>query len=206
MMTSPGQPQDVLDLSIAEMQNPSQIPAEKCNPHVVDGVTVPGVCSVCANPSSCIAGDFAPIIAADEFVPGNVTLNPNGCTADARYCYVSSSFMQAPNPNPVFNSFTESDSNLQAQTFTQTHSYSVGYSTSSGLSLFGLFNLQQRDTTTFTWTDSQSVGSSSGVTNQAQITLGTSSPGCVTGVDIYEDTVYHSFVAVPSAPLPSGCH
>lgn len=204
--TVSGQPQDILDLSVADMQNPSQIPPAKCNPYVLDGVTVPGVCSICANPSSCTAGDFAPIVAADELVSGSVTLNPNGCTADARYCYVSSTYMEAPNPNPVFNSFTESDSSLQAQTFTQTHSYSVGYSTSAGLNILGLFSLQQRNTTTFTWADSQSVGSSSGITNQASITLGTSTAGCNTGIDVYEDTVYHTFVPVPSAPLPAACN
>jgi len=205
LSTVDGQPMDVLDFSVANLQNPSQIPPEKCNPHVLAGVTVPGVCNICANPSSCTAADFAPIVAADEFVSGNVTLVPNQCTSNHRYCYISSSYLDAPNPNPVSNSFTESDSNVQTQTFTDTHTYSVGFTTTEGWSVLGAFTLSLRDTTTFSWSDSQSVGSSSGTTNQAQITLSTSTPGCNSGIDIYEDTVYHTFVPVPSGPLPAGC-
>jgi hypothetical protein len=207
LTTVNGEPIDILSLSIADLQNPSQIPPSECNPYTLDGVTVPGVCSICANPSSCTAADFAPIAGADQFASGSVALVYNGCTSDNRYCYVSSTSMQPPDPNgnPVNNSFTASDSNLATQTFSQQLCHYVAYGGGGGLDLLGAFTLTQRDTTRFTWCDSQSVGSSSGTTNQAAVSLGTSTVGCFFGVDVYEDTAYHTFVPVPASTPPSAC-
>jgi hypothetical protein len=204
LSTINSEPMDVLDFSVEQLQNPSQIPVEFCNPYVIDGVTVPGVCSICADPSNCTAADFAPIVALDLLAAANSDPVPSN-NGTNRYVYVTSTILQAPDPDPVTNSFSASDTNLQSETFTQTNTYSVAYSNGRSVTLFGVFTLSFNSTTTWTWSDSQSQGSSSGTTNQAQINLTTSTPGCNSGIDIYEDTVYHTFIAVPSSPLPPAC-
>ncbi|SRR6266851_7364645 len=206
LSTPNGQPMDILDFSVADLQNPSQIPPEKCNPYILNGVTVPGVCNICADPSNCTAADFAPIVAQDLLAAPNADPIPSN-NGTNRYVFVSTTYMDAPDAggNPVYNSFTASDSNLQSQTFTQTHSYSVGFGRGGGFSLFGAFSLQIKDSTTLTWTDSQSEGTSSGTSHEAAVTLSTSTVGCNSGIDVYEDTVYHTFIPVPSSPLPAAC-
>jgi hypothetical protein len=67
-------------------------------------------------------------------------------------------------------------------------SYNVGISLSSG---FLVGSIRVADT--WTWTDSESIGSSTGKTNSMSVTLKTSTAARDENVNIYEDTVYHTY-------------
>jgi len=202
LSTVNAEPEDVIALTVAEMQNPSLISSANLNPHYAGNppVLVPGVSNICANPSACTAADFAPIIAQDLLAAPGANSTPSSNGVD-RYVYITSDYLEYG----YNNTFTQNDSIVQSQTFTQTTSYSVGYK-GSEMTTYDDFSLGQSSQTIFTWTDSQSVGTNSGTANQAQVTLKTSSPSCDWGVNIYEDTVYHTFVIVGSGQEPSGCN
>jgi len=46
---------------------------------------------------------------------------------------------------------------------------------------------------TWTWTDSESIGNSTTQGNTMTVTLKTTTAGCEENVNIYEDTLYHTF-------------
>jgi hypothetical protein len=203
LATIGGAPEDILSLTVADMENPSassDVTAE-CNPYTLEGFTVPGVCNICANPSACTAADFAPIVAQDLLAASGASPIPSD-NGTNRYVLVGSNSIM---PGTA-DTFMQTDSSVEAQTFTQTHSYSVGFTKGGQFTPVAGFNISLNSSTTFTWTDSQSVGTSSGTSNEAQITLGSSLATCFAGINIYEDTVYHTFIPVWSnGSAPSGC-
>ena len=202
-----GEQPDILACTFADFQNPTQMsPSCQCQPHTLGNATVPGVCSICANPSSCTAADFQDIVNADEMASTNLALSPtnNWCTSDNRYCYTN---VSVDLPDGSNNSFTASDSSLTTQTFSQQVCHYVGYKDGGNINILGAFSLSINDMTRFTWCDSQTTGSTNGTSNQAAVNLGSKTSGCTFGVDIYEDTVYHTFLLEPSGgTYPSACN
>lgn len=60
-------------------------------------------------------------------------------------------------------------------------------------------------TETFEYSQTQTAGVQNGKAHTATVTLGTSDVGCFEYVDIYEDTIYHTFAYALSQPAPSNC-
>ncbi|MGB9123842.1 MAG: hypothetical protein WCE73_24720, partial [Candidatus Angelobacter sp.] len=73
----------------------------------------------------------------------------------------------------------------------------VGYSRTSGFSLFGA-GLTLSTSNSFSWSNSMSTGTANGTSHSAAVTLGSSSVGCDETINIYEDTVYHTFALAPA--------
>jgi hypothetical protein len=119
--------------------------------------------------------------------------NPVPETANCRYVIVP---IATGSTTPLFEplsgsagvNYTISDSTGTAETLSASQSTSVGVSYSSGF-LFG--NLTIADT--WTYTDSESIGSSTGTANTMEVTLATSTAACDENVNIFEDTLYHTF-------------
>ena len=206
---------------MADLQNPSQIPAPDVQPqtrvdalgHTVSGL--PGLPNICANPvpscttapCGCTASDFANIVSQDLLV-GSAQTTPPSQVNGSRFVFVDSQTLTGPlctGCNQNANSFTENDGMVTSTTETTTNSYSVGYNVTSGFSLFGAgFSLETSKA--FTWTTSMSSGSSNGQNHTADVNLETSSVDCNETVNIYEDTVYHTFAfSVPVTP-PATCN
>ena len=68
-------------------------------------------------------------------------------------------------------------------------SYDVGLTIKSGF-IAGSLKQQQ----TWTWTDFQSIGLSSGEGNTMKVLLKTNTSGCLSHISIYEDKKYHTYV------------
>lgn len=85
--------------------------------------------------------------------------------------------------------YTQSDSAASSFTTTASQAYNTGISFQVGNLLS---SLKTQDT--WTWTDTEGVGTSTGGTNSMNLTLKTSTAGCSENVNIYEDTVYHTYV------------
>jgi hypothetical protein len=47
------EPVDILDVTVAELLDPNQIPLDKLQPRIIDGFTVPGISSICKNQVAC---------------------------------------------------------------------------------------------------------------------------------------------------------
>jgi hypothetical protein len=210
------EPMDIVNVNVQDLMNPAQIPLAVLLPQTQNGVSLPGLASICANPvppaqctaapCGCVASDFATILAADPLVGSGSTTQPSQVDS-TRYVLINSTTLEGPECSgcdPVKNSFTETDAESTTETSTETNSYSVGYSSSAGLDILGA-GLKIQTGNTFTWTNSMSSGETNGTSHTATITLGTSSLDCFETISIYEDTVYHTFAFAPSATPPTAC-
>jgi hypothetical protein len=181
-----------------------------------------------ADQCGCTANDFASLMAADPFLSGNPNVTPNATTATSPENYDASGTLcnsdpqasdncrfvlvpcsgtscilsgpSQPGGNHESNGFVQTDATTSTETFTTSTMESTGYTVKVGLAL----GPSVQNTTTFTFTDSQSVGAINGVSNQLQYGLNSSTPGCSQDVIVYEDTVYHTY-AMQQAPGNTSC-
>lgn len=203
------EPMDIVNINVKDLQNPSLIPLGVLQTQTRNNISgLPGLANVCANPTpscttapcGCVESDFSTILAADPLT--SITLqNTQPSQIDSnRYVLVNSQTLEGPQCDgcdPLTFSFTESDSQSVSQTLTQSSSYTVGYTRTSGFSLFGV-GLSLARSNSFTWGNSMSTGSANGTSHSAAITLGSASVGCDETINIYEDTVYHTFALAPA--------
>jgi hypothetical protein len=210
------EPMDVVNINVVDMQNPSQIPIGTLQPQTRNNVSgLPGLADICSNPvpsctsapCGCVTSDFSTILASDPMISISLQNTQPDQVDPNRYIFINSQVLQGPQCDgcdPVIVSFTESDSQSTSETLTQTSSYSVGYTRTSGFSLFGA-GLTLSNTNSFSWGNSMSRGSANGTTHTASVTLGSSSVDCNETINIYEDTVYHTFALAP-AVVSSFCN
>lgn len=198
---NPGSPQsmDTVTVSVAELKNPSLIPASVLGPqHLPDGEVLPGLSDICANPSACVASDFTAIVNSDPLVNFSPTENPtsvNG-TNNTRFVEIYSSEPLSGPPysgaDPVVNSWNATDSSQTTDTWTGGYSYTAGLTTGGGFSILG-FGLTVTNTDTLTWSYSESVGETNGRSHEMGITLESSTVACSEDVAVFEDTVFHTY-------------
>jgi hypothetical protein len=84
--------------------------------------------------------------------------------------------------------YTISDATNTTETIGGSTSWNVGISFGGGVLVASLVTKD-----TWTWTDSESTGTSAGSGNTMQVLLKTSTAACDENVNIYEDTMYHTF-------------
>ena len=211
-------PPDILNVNISGLQNPSLIPLALLEPQVPQpGVTLPGLSYICANPlppaqctqqnaCGCTAADFAPIVAQDELASvTNQATAPNSIDA-TRFIYINNVMLQGPQQagvGAVKTTYALSDSNVSSQTTSSGSTYAVGYThsftTPSDLTL-GVSTAN-----TFSFMQQQTVGTTNGTAHVGTATLGTSDVQCSEYVDVYEDTIYHTFAFALSQAAPPTC-
>lgn len=215
-------PPDIVNASVSELRNPSTIPLPILKPQQVSpSVTLPGLASICANPlpvaqctqqnaCGCVASDFADIVAQDELA--NVTTQSTALNAidPSRYVYMTDVWLEGPattGGGTVSNSFSLTDGNQSCQTYTSGTSYdagvTVGWQWTSG------FTIGVKDTHSFKIDHSASTGNCNGTSHAGMMTTGSDVAQCAQYVDVYEDTVYHTFAyalpTAPQGPYPSVC-
>jgi hypothetical protein len=210
------EPMDIVNINVVDLQNPGQIPLDVLLPQTRNNVSgLPGLASVCAHPvpqctsapCGCVPSDFAAILAANPMISVSPQNTPPAQVDPNRFVFVESQILEGPQCDgcdPFRNTFTESDAQATSQTETQTYSTSVGFTRTSGFSLFGA-GLTMANNNTFTWTNAMSTGTSNGTSHTAAVTLGSSSVNCFETINIYEDTVYHTFVFSP-AVISTACN
>jgi hypothetical protein len=215
---SDGQPEpmDIVNINAVDLQNPGLIPLDVLNPQTRNNVTgLPGLANVCVNPvpqctsapCGCTTNDFTDILATDPLISVSLqNMLPDQVDSN-RFAFVTSQVLEGPECSgcdPLRNSFTVNDSQSSSTTKGTTYSKSVGLTVQSGLSLLGS-GMTLRNTGTLTWTHTMSTGTSNGTSHAANVTLGTTDVGCFETVNIYEDTVYHTFALAPPV-ASSGCN
>ncbi len=215
---SGGVPPDFINMNVAGLKAPTSIPLSYLEPQVTTpGTTLPGLSFICANPlppsqctsqnaCGCTSADFAGIVSQDSLA--NVTdqtIAPSSIDS-ARYLYLTYQTLDGPTQSgggTVTHQYSISDSSQNGYSTSNGTSYSVGYSHKWEVtSLFSL-NITAQDT--FTYSQTQTFGTTNGQAHTANLSLGSDKVGCHESVDIYEDATYHTFAfALPQAP-PSEC-
>jgi hypothetical protein len=196
-----GQPADIIPITVAELKNPTLIPASKLASQVKtlpDGtsVTQPGL-------NVLTAADFASILSFDPFASADPSVRPS--SANTRYYDTG---LREPLEGP---DTTGSDLPARTIMLAQSTSTQIGHTTSqtysSGVSLgvpgIGSVGL----TVNQTITTSESVTSGTG--QQASATLGSTTVGCCNSnpsgqggtcqLDVFEDLLFQTYVFVPEA-------
>ena len=176
------------------------------------------------NQCGCTPADFATIMEQNPLLgynPNTYTTSPDSGTA-APLAYDSSGevacgydqpagyrkFLRARTaamssflkPGPTFRfrcsstalsqrPYQQSDSTTTSFTTTANQSYNIGLSYTAGPLVASLKNQY-----TWTWADSQGIGTSTGGTNTMSVTLNTWNANCQEEVNLYEDTLYHTYV------------
>lgn len=217
-----GQVMDAVRVSVAQLQNPSTIPLSILEPIVINGVTYPGLDSLCAHPlppaqctqanaCGCVPSDFnqpGGILSVDPII--SITGNTPPSNIDAKRYF---SLNPQPSPQPFLeygtpDTITFSDSSQQSKTQTETNGYTASYSTTFGSSVHSFpvdWTFQETITSSFSWTQTVSLNNFSGTSHSMNLTLATSTPNCAEPIDVYEDYNYHTFVAVPASTPPPAC-
>lgn len=204
--------------TVAQLQNPTALLVGQLVHQVKpDGTLVAGLLSMCAQRVAesactqaaasatgcgCTAADFSSIVQQDPFfnpgiadhsIAGINAADPNG----ERFAPVVSpaggdeTLLLASGQT---STATVTDTNTTSVTLTYkstvTDSMSIGFSLGYGSSAsFGI-----TDSDKDTLTQEESTGSSNGTTHTQQVSLATSSAGCYENLNVYEDTVFHTFV------------
>ncbi|MGB6858552.1 MAG: hypothetical protein WBE03_16905, partial [Terracidiphilus sp.] len=124
---------------------------------------------------------------------------PSG--SDCRYVIVPQAGTNVPIELPLngaqSETYTQSDSTTKSLTTTANQSYNVGFSYTAGPLVANLKNQY-----TGTWTDSEGIGTSTGGTSTMSVTLNTSTANCQENNDLYEDTIYHTYVLTSPNSCP----
>jgi hypothetical protein len=228
---NPGQPhtQDIVQVYANELADPSLISPNILQPiTLVTGETLPGLAATCKNQQyypnkcsqdpnhacGCVASDFAAILAADPVLNFSRSQSPttvNNPPSNIRYDLTNSAELlegpPTPGGNNPPNTFTASDSSQTVDTTTNGYSYSTGLSvgfTFGNVTTLG-WSLQVTNTDTFTWTNTESIGTINGQMHQMQVTLTSPTVGCTEYTGIYIDTVYHTFDIQENATEDSTC-
>ncbi len=196
-----------------------QLAADQATPV---GQAPPAICTQ-ANQCGCTPADFATIEERDTLLnynsatyvgnPGNGTTTPLAADSsgeavcgynqpagyvippgsNCRYVIVPEAGTNIPQPELLNGAqsltYSQSDSTNSTFTTTSTQGYNTGFSFQVGDLLSSL-----RTTDTWTWTDTEGTGKSIGGTNTMNLTLQTSTANCSENANVYEDTIYHTYV------------
>jgi hypothetical protein len=119
--------------------------------------------------------------------------NPVPTTANCRFEIVptvkgSTTPLFEPLSGSAGVTYTISDATSTTETIGGSTAWNVGISFGGGILVASLVTKD-----TWTWTDSESTGTSTGSGNTMQVLLKTSTAACEENVNIYEDTMYHTF-------------
>jgi hypothetical protein len=170
----------------------------------------------------CVPSDFAAILATDPLLnypgeqyagtvdpleadslatttgPGSGPTicgeNPLPANSNCRYVIVP---IDAGSTTPQFSQLTGGgkDSYMQSDSTSSTLTTGSGWSYNVGVSYqAGPLIAQLKEQYMWTWADTESTGKTTGESNTLTVNLQTSTTDCTENVNIFEDTLYHTFV------------
>lgn len=218
-----------ISVTVAQLQNPTTLlPSQLVSRTNSDGTVVPGLLILCpqrvpepqctpaeaaANACGCTAADFAFLVQQDPFfnptianhtIAGINAADPN----DARYVPVLDSAggnLEVPIQSGVVNNVSLTDTYNTSTTLSYGSNGSDAMTFGFNLSGTTAANFGISNTDKWTFTDTESYGKTDGTAHTQALTLATSNSSCYEYVNIYEDTVFHTFVFDNGSNAPNPC-
>jgi hypothetical protein len=186
-----GDPVDVIDVSLDEVKNPNLIPAAKMGQQIVHGISLPGL-------SKLKPSDFPAIASMDT-----VTSLVAAPTDTTRFVYVKSLPLEGPDTagsDAVKSQFGVSDGTVTTTGTTDTRNITTSLTMGDKIDIPGVFTVNVSIDSSLTWTYGTSSSQSTGGSDQANLTFGTSHVGCLEWVDVYSDLMFHTMMFVTARP------
>lgn len=191
------------------LMNPSLIyqnPGYTAPTQVNSTCSAPALTNICANPSQCTVNDFQGILNEDPLISAPSSEAPSSINSN-RYVYVNPTqavVLQGSGCSGCGNithSYQIDDSKTLGQSNGKTDSYSTGTTSEDGFNIpFLGIGLTFKQQNTITISNMVVTGSFNGQTHSATAVLGSGIYNCYEDIDVYEDTVYHTFVLFPPNP------
>ncbi len=218
-----------ISVTVSELQNPTTLlPSQLVSRTNSDGTIVPGLLILCplrvpesectpaeaaANACGCTPADFAFLVQQDPFFNPNIAnhtiaginaADPN----DERFVPVldsSGGDLEVPIQSGVVNNVSLTDTYNTSTTLSYASSGSDAMTFGFNVSGSTAGNFGINDTDKWTFTDTEAFGETNGSAHTQALTLATSNSSCYEYVNIYEDTVFHTFVFDNGSNAPNPC-
>lgn len=198
------EPMDIVMVTVAELQNPGIIPEDLLGSRTINGISVPGLSSLCAQPAHCVAADFGTILGFDSLAM-NPPVPGKPIPDQVRYRFLTPATLAGPECagcNYIINTVFVTDGD-QPPDFAQERSYSVGLA--AAVETTGTFTLSFAKPGSFVWGIAPTIGPATGF-HESWTTLESSTQDCYLEVAVYEDALFHTSATVPIVdPVPPAC-
>jgi hypothetical protein len=222
-----------INVTVAALQNPTTLlPSELVSRTNSDGNVVPGLLSLCANriaesqctsaaaqsnACGCTAADFTSLVQQDPFFDPAIS-NPtiaNINAADpnnARFVPVldeNGNDLMLPIQSGLTQNVSLTDAYNTSETYSKTVSkkdgISIEYKSSNAATSDNPLNFDWKDSASVTWSLTESSGTSQGTSHTQSLSLQTTNSNCYEYVNVFEDTVFHTFVFANGSDAPNPC-
>jgi hypothetical protein len=204
---------DVVPATVSQLQNPTTLQLGQLISSTEDGISVPGLLCLCSctaalaaqNGCGCAATDFADIVQQDPFFHTGVAADSTPLQINSvipnRFAYVNTELLDYG----VQSTYTIDDKNTTQTVYTTTNMDSVGFSNSNTFSIPPAFTITLKNANMWTWTDTMETTKVNTLDHTMTAFLNSTTAACYSNVDIYLDTVYHTYVFVPDSSSTSAC-
>jgi hypothetical protein len=212
---------DIVPATVAQFQDPKKMAVGQLIPSLQDGVTVPGLLSLCKNAVSppsqctqslvnqngcgCTPSDFADIVKQNPFfqtgVPQNATPIQVNQLIPNRFAYINTQILEFG----VQSTYIIDDKTTRETAYSTTNQDTVSWSQGRTFTLPGGWSIGFNNGNSWTWTDTMETTKVNTLDHIMTAFLSSTTAACYTNVDIYMDTVYHTYLFVPDSISPSAC-
>lgn len=222
-----------INVTVASLQNPTTLlPSELVSRTNSDGSVVPGLLSLCAkriaesqctsaaaqsSACGCTVADFSPLVQQDPFFNPAIS-NPTIASINAAdpnnarfvpVLDVNGNDLMLPIQSGLTQNVSLTDahntSETYANTVSKTDGISIEYKSSNDAKSDDPLNFDWKDSASVTWSLTESVGTTQGTSHTQSLSLQTTNSNCYEYVNVFEDTVFHTFVFANGSDAPNPC-
>lgn len=203
LSTVDGKQMNVIPVTANQLKN--GIPPEKLESQTL--CQPGGACISLPGLKALTPSDIAAILKQDPFLDPNPTATPD----PSRYIFLQSRPLENTTvAGNLTQMFTVSDASVSSDSIAQTSGHSETFSTGASFNA-PIVSIGETTGQTWTWSTVTTHTTTTGSTQQASVTLSSTttaccgiSPGTTCYVAVYEDMVYHTFAFVPEVQTCQG--
>lgn len=149
------------------------------------------------------SADYPTMLARDPFASGNTTIDPNRFIATSTTVPYEPPFSPGSQPVPYTRTIRNDRTDSNSTTTGDEHSVGVSVTVASSPAFSAFFQAKVKSTDTWTWSCSETSGTSVASSQSASLTI--TGPafgytGPISDIAVYFDKLYGTFLFVPASP------